>query len=135
MSIKGEVTGRVVAEPVDKKVTDKFSVLEFPLYSDRRVKNRDTQEYESDPDGTTKVKVSLKFDERDKFLGVLKNKDVVKVVGTFFEREFTKKDGTKGRSLQSDYIESVEIIYSADLDAQTSSANGGFTDDSADASF
>lgn len=113
MGIRGEATGRVVADPTDKTISDKFSVFEFPLYSDKRVKNRDSGEWESDPKGTSKIRVELKFDLRDAFKDVIKKGDIVKVTGTFGEREYDKKDGTKGRSLEAEYVESVEVISSS----------------------
>lgn len=134
MSIKGEITGRVVAEAEDKTISASFSVLEFPLYSDRRVKNRDTNEWESDPKGTTKLQVALKFDTRDAWLGKIKKGQVLKVTGSFFEREFDKKDGTKGRSLQTDFVESVEVVFEP-TDDSSASTGDGFAPDSADASF
>ena len=109
MSIKGTISGRVVAEPTDKRVSDKFSVLEFPLYSDRRVKNRDTQEWESDPNGTTKLRVSLKFDLREEWLDKIEKGDLVQVDGNFYERAYEGKNGT-GRSLETDYVDSISII-------------------------
>jgi single-stranded DNA-binding protein len=112
MSINGGITGRIVAEPEDKKLSDKFSILEFPLYSDRRIKNRDTGEWESDPKGTTKLTVQLKFDQREQWLGKLQKGDLIVVNGSFFEREYDKKDGSKGRQLQSDFVESVEVKLS-----------------------
>jgi single-stranded DNA-binding protein len=111
MSIRGTVTGKIVADPEDRKISDKFSILTFPLYANRRVKNRETGEYENDPQGTTKLTIELKFDQREQWLGKLNNKDVVTVTGSFFEREYDKKDGGKGRQLQSDFIESVEIKF------------------------
>jgi len=109
MTIKGSATGSIVAEPDDRKISDKFSILSFPLYVNRRVKSRETGEYENDPTGTTKIKVELKFDARDEWLGKLHQGDFITVNGSFFEREYDKKDGTKGRSLQTDFIESIEV--------------------------
>jgi hypothetical protein len=40
--------------------------------------------------------------------------DLVEVHGTLVEKEFDKKDGTQGRSLQTDYIESVVVKYRKD---------------------
>lgn len=112
MSIKGTVTGRIVADPEDRKISDKFSILTFPVYANRRVKNRETNEYENDPQGTTKLTIELKFDQREQWLGKLNQGDLVTVTGSFFEREYDKKDGSKGRQLQSDFVESVEVKFS-----------------------
>jgi single-stranded DNA-binding protein len=122
MTIKnGTISGRIVAEPEDKKISDKLSILSFPLYSDHRVKNRDTGEWENDPTGTTKLQVELKFDIRDQWLGKLAKGDVVDLTGSFFEREYDKKDGTKGRILQTDFVESVTVKFAA-----KDKADGGF---------
>jgi len=37
--------------------------------------------------------------------------DLVEVVATLIEKEFDKKDGTVGRSLQTDYVESVVVKH------------------------
>jgi hypothetical protein len=37
--------------------------------------------------------------------------DLVEVVATLVEKEFDKKDGTQGRSLQTDYVESVVVKH------------------------
>lgn len=112
MSIKGAVTGNIVAAPEDRRISDKFSILTFPVYANRRVKNRETGEYENDPQGTTKLTIELKFDQREQWLGKLQKGDLVTVTGSFFEREYDKKDGSKGRQLQSDFVESVEVKFS-----------------------
>lgn len=121
MAFKAVIDGRIVADPEDRKVSDKFSILQFPLYADRRVKNRETQEWESDPNGTTKLTVELKFDQRDQWLGKLHKGDIVKITGSIFEREYERNDGGKGRSLQTDFVESVEVIRSATPAAQPDS--------------
>lgn len=122
MAVRVVVDGRIVAEPEVKKISDKFQVTEFPLYSDRRVKNRETGEWESDPNGTTKLRVVLKFDQQDEWAGRLHKGDIVKVTGSIYERAYEKNDGSKGRALETDYIESIEVIRSANPDA-----GGSFT--------
>lgn len=114
MAVKAVIDGRIVAEPETKVISDKFSTVEFPLYSDRRIKNRDTSEWESDPNGTTKLKVILKFDQKDQWEGKLNKGDIIKVTGSIFERSYESKDGKTGRSLETDYIESIEVIKSAE---------------------
>lgn len=109
MSIKGVIDGRIVAEPEFKQISENFAVYQFPLYSDRRTKNRDTGEWESDPKGTTKLRVILKFDMLEEWNGKLNKGDIIKVTGSFFEREFDGKNGT-GRALETDYVESVEVV-------------------------
>ena len=113
MAVKAVVDGRIVAEPEVKVISDKFSVMEFPVYSDRRIKNRDSGEWESDPNGTTKLRVVLKFNLKDQFEGQLHKGDIIKVTGSIYERGYETKDGVKGRSLETDYIESIEVIKSS----------------------
>jgi single-stranded DNA-binding protein len=125
MTIKGSATGSIVAEPENRVISDKFSVLSFPLYVNRRVKNRDSGEYENDPAGTTKIKVELKFDLQAEWLGKLHQGDFITVNGSFFEREYDKKDGTKGRSLQTDFIESIEVKKAKNAVADDSFAPDG----------
>lgn len=113
MAVKVVIDGRIVAEPETKVISDRFSVVEFPLYSDRRVKNRDTNEWESDPNGTTKLRVVLKFDQKDAWEGKLNKGDIIKVTGSIYERSYENKEGKTGRSLETDFIESIEVIKSA----------------------
>jgi len=124
MSIKGAVTGNIVAAPEDRRISDKFSILTFPVYANRRVKNRETGEYENDPQGTTKLTIELKFDQREQWLGKLNQGDLVTVTGSFFEREYDKKDGSKGRQLQSDFVESIEVKFSKSGNSAPVAATG-----------
>ena len=114
MTIKNAtIQGRIVAEPTDKRISEKFSILTFPLYSDHRIKNRETGEWENDPNGTTKLTVELKFDKREEWLGTLHKGDVIKLTGSIFERGYETKDGRQGRQLQTDYIEAIEVVFSS----------------------
>lgn len=117
MAVKVVVDGRIVAEPETKVISEKFSVTEFPLYSDLRRKNRETGEWESDPNGTTKLKVVLKFDQQDQWKGNLHEGDIIKLTGSIYERGYETKEGVKGRSLETDFIESIEVIKSANDNA------------------
>lgn len=119
MAVKAVVDGRIVSDPEFKQISENFAVEEFALYSDRRVKNRETDEWESDPKGTTKLKVILKFDALNEWRGKIGKGDIIRVTGTIYEREYDKKDGTKGRALETDYIESIEVIKSNSNSAQT----------------
>lgn len=109
MTFKGEAVGSIVAEPEARRISEKFEVIEFPLYINRRVKGQ-SGEYENDPRGTTKVRVILKFDIKDKWSGDLHKGDLIRLKGSIYEREYTRSDGTTGRSLETDFIESIEVI-------------------------
>lgn len=110
MALKSEFYGTVVADPEHRKISDKFAVLEFPVYANHRVKK--DGEWVDDPNRTTKVKVTLKFDLLDQFKDVLGKGDFVKVTADVCEREYEKKDGSKGRSLETDYISAFEVVRS-----------------------
>jgi single-stranded DNA-binding protein len=112
--ISAVFTGNVVADPTKKEVNG-VSLLEFPVYVNHTKKNKDTGEYEKTGD-TTKIRVTVWRDLADS-LDVKKN-DLVEVHGSLVEKEFTKQDGTAGRSLQTDYIESVVVKYRKDGDSE-----------------
>lgn len=111
MSNKITISGGVVAEPEFKQISDTFRVLEFPLYDNERRKDKDTGQYE-DTGNTTKLRVILKNDLADTWRGKINKGDVVEVVGSITEREYERKDGGKGRSLETTWVDSVEIKFS-----------------------
>ncbi len=119
--VKAVFTGGIVAEP-ERKVVGTSNLLEFPVYVNHSKKNKDTGEYEPTGD-TTKVKVTLWRDLADN-TDVQKG-DLVEVTGTIVEKEFNKKDGTVGRQLQTDWVESVVLKH------RKSGASAGF-DNTAD---
>lgn len=111
MSNKITISGGVVAEPETKVISDSATVLSFPLYDNERRKNRDTQEYE--PTGNvTKLRVQLWNDLAREWAGKINVGDIVEIEGTIVEREYDKKDGTKGRSLETSFVNSVRVVYS-----------------------
>lgn len=105
--ISAVFTGNVVAEPTKKEVNG-VSLLEFPVYVNHTKKNRDTGEYVKTGD-TSKIRVTAWRDLADSL--DVQMGDLVEVHGSLIEKEFTKQDGTAGRSLQTDYIESVVVKY------------------------
>lgn len=105
--INAVFTGNVVADPTKKDVNG-VSLLEFPVYVNHTKKNRESGEYEKTGD-TSKIRVTVWRDLADT-LDVQKN-DLVEVHGSLVEKEFAKQDGTTGRSLQTDYIDSVVVKY------------------------
>lgn len=118
---KAEFSGGVVAEP-ERKQIGQNALLEFPVYVNHTRKNRDTGEYEPTGD-TTKVRVALWRDLADTDI---RKGDIVEVKGTVVEKEFTKRDGTEGRALQTDYIESCVVKFRKD-DSGGGFASDGFT--------
>ena len=120
--VKATFTGGIVAEP-ERKTVGQSKLLEFPVYVNHSKKNKDTGEYEQTGD-TTKIKVTLWRDLAD-------NTDVrkgalVEVTATIIEKEFPKKDGTIGRQLQTDYVESVVLKHRRELVGAGAPANDSF---------
>lgn len=108
--IKVTFSGAVVAEP-EKKQVGGSNLLEFPVYVNHTKKSKDSGDYE--PTGeVSKIRVTL-WREKAEMSDVQKG-DIVEVVGTLVERNFTRKDGTEGRQLQTDYVESVIVKYRKD---------------------
>jgi single-stranded DNA-binding protein len=125
--VKAVFTGGIVAEPERREVNG-ASLLEFPVYVNHSKKNKETGEYEPTGD-TTKVKVTLWRELADNT--DVRKGDLVEVSGTIVEKEFDKKDGTKGRQLQTDWVESVVVKYRKDAEligaaAGFDSTEGGF---------
>lgn len=104
--VKAIFTGSVVAEPSNGTTKSGASYVEFPVYVNHAKKNRDTGNYDKTGD-VTKFRVTL---WGDKATGVIPNKgDLVEISATIVEKEFPKRDGTVGRSLQTDWVESVTV--------------------------
>jgi single-stranded DNA-binding protein len=104
--IKATFSGNIVADP-ERREAGGAPLLEFPVYVNHTKKDRDSGEYVKTGD-VSKVRVTLWRDlsETDVRMG-----DLVEVVATLVEKEFPKKDGTQGRSLQTDYVESVVVKH------------------------
>ena len=111
MTNKITISGGVVAEPEFRKISDTFRVLEMPLYDNEKRKNKDTGEYEA-TGNVTKLKVILKNDLADQWIGKINKGDIIEVTGSITEREYDRKDGSKGRSLETTWVDSVEVKFS-----------------------
>ncbi len=105
--IKVTFSGNVVAEPERKNVSGN-SVVEFPVYVNHTKKNRDTGNYEPTGD-VSKIRVSLWREKAE--MSDVQQGDIVEIVGTIVEKTFTRRDGTEGRSIQTDWVESVVVKY------------------------
>lgn len=108
--IQATFDGRVVAE-VETRDVGGSTVYEFPVYVNHRRKNRETGEYEDSGD-TSKIRVSVWRDRPDVQKG-----DIVEVVATLVEKEWQKKDGTTGRQLQTEFVDTVTVKHRRDGDA------------------
>ena len=100
--IQAKFTGNIVAEVQAKQVGAR-TVYEFPVYVNHSKKAKDSNTYVKTGD-VSKIRVSVWGDDP----GVSKG-DLVEVTGNLVEREFTKRDGTVGRQLQTDWVESVVV--------------------------
>lgn len=118
--VKATFSGGVVAEP-ERREAGGSNLLQFPVYVNHQRKNKDTDQYEDTGD-VTKIRVTLWRDAADN--ADIRKGDIVEVVATLVEKEFAKNDGTTGRSLQTDYVESVTLKWRKDGGAQTASASG-----------
>jgi single-stranded DNA-binding protein len=119
--ISAVFSGNVVAEPTKKDING-TALLEFPVYVNHAKKDKDSGEYVKTGD-TSKIRVTL---WRDLANTDIQQGDLVEVHGTLIEKEFDKKDGTPGRSLQTDWIESVVVKYRKDGAAVTVDSDGAF---------
>jgi single-stranded DNA-binding protein len=119
--ISAVFTGNVVAEPTKKDING-TSLLEFPVYVNHTKKDKDSGEYVKTGD-TSKIRVTVWRDLADSL--DVKQGDLVEVHASLVEKEFQKQDGTAGRSLQTDYIESVVVKYRKD-GAAPASDDGAF---------
>jgi len=116
--IKAVFTGGVVADP-ERRVVAGANILEFPVYVNHTKKNRETGEFEKTGD-VSKVRVTLWRDLADS--ADIQKGDLVEISATLVEKEFQKKDGTVGRSIQTDWVESIVVKHRKD----GGSAGGGF---------
>jgi single-stranded DNA-binding protein len=119
--ISAVFTGNVVAEPTKKDING-TSLLEFPVYVNHTKKDKDSGEYVKTGD-TSKIRVTVWRDLAESL--DVKQGDLVEVHASLVEKEFQKQDGTAGRSLQTDYIESVVVKYRKD-GAAPASDDGAF---------
>jgi single-stranded DNA-binding protein len=116
--IKAVFTGGVVADPERREVSGS-NLLEFPVYVNHTKKNKDSGEFEKTGD-VSKVRVTLWRDLATN--ADIQKGDLVEISATLVEKEFQKKDGTTGRSLQTDWVESVVVKHRKDAGGNA----GGF---------
>lgn len=104
--IKAEFSGAVVADPEVREVGGN-KVLEFPVYVNHDRKNAQSGDYEPTGD-VSKIRVSL---WRDLAGTDIRKNDIVRLNATLVEKEFDKRDGTKGRSLQTGFVNEIEVVF------------------------
>lgn len=104
--------GRVVAD-VEARQVGSSTVYEFPVYVNHRKKDKATGDWVDSGD-VSKIRVSV-WNEPP----AVSKGDIVEVSATLVEREWPKKDGSVGRQLQTDFVESVQVIRPASNLAKT----------------
>lgn len=108
--IKATFSGSVVAEP-EIKTVGQSNVLEFPVYVNHTKKNRDSGNYEPTGD-VSKIRVSLWREKAD--MSDVRKGDIVEVSATLVEKVFNRRDGSEGRQIQTDWVESVVTKFRKD---------------------
>lgn len=125
-SIKAIFTGSIVAEPELKETKNGIKKLEFPVYVNHARKNKETGSWSPTGD-VSKIRVTLWADRaNDDF----RKGDLVQVSATIVEKEFTKRDGTAGRSLQTDFIEEIILKHRKNGNSVAAISTGAFDEDS-----
>jgi single-stranded DNA-binding protein len=106
--IRATFSGGVVADP-ERREAGGAQLLEFPVYVNhqRKVKGSEPAEYEPTGD-TSKIKVTLWRDLADT---EIHKGDIVEITGTLVEKAFERRDGTEGRAIQTDFVESVVVKW------------------------
>lgn len=107
--VEAKFSGGVVADP-ELKTVGNYEVLEFPVYVNHSRKDRDTGEYVDSGD-TTKIRVSLWGDLSGEDI---RKGDIVEVEGSIVEKTWERQDGTEGRMLQTEFVNSVIVKYRKD---------------------
>lgn len=97
------IVGSVVAEPEQRQVGN-YVVHEFPLYVNHNKKDKATGAWVKTGD-VTKIRVSVWGDKPDVAKG-----DLIKIEAGLVEKNFTKRDGSEGRQLQTEYVKSIERL-------------------------
>lgn len=98
-------SGGVVAEP--EAIGKDGSGLSLAVYVNEERKNKDTGSYEK-TGNVAKIQVALWGDlaKEDIRYG-----DLVEIDASLTEREYEKKDGSKGRQLQTSWVNSVVVKW------------------------
>lgn len=125
-SIKATFTGSIVAEPELKETKNGIQKLEFPVYVNHARKNKETGTWATTGD-VSKFRVTLWADRAHEDF---RKGDLVEISATIIEKEYEKRDGSIGRSLQTDYIESITLKHRKDGNSTARVSTGGFDEDS-----
>lgn len=111
MQVKVQFTGNVTNEPEVKTIGAKNTALkELRIAVNHDRKNKDTGEYEKTGD-TTWIAVKLWGDRANEDF---QKGDLIEYDGTIVEKHFEKRDGTEGRQLESDWVNTLTVKYRKD---------------------
>lgn len=97
--------GGIVAEP--ERIGKDGQGVGFPVYVHEQRKNKDTDAYE-DTGNTSKIQVAL---WGDLAAADVRYGDIVEIDASLHEREYEKKDGSKGRQLETQFVNSIVLKY------------------------
>lgn len=102
--LKAQFSGGVVADP-EHKTLGGHDALQFPVYINHSKKVNG--EYVDSGD-VTKIRVTLWGDMAGEDI---RKGDIVEIDGTLVEKEWEKQDGSKGRALQTEFVNSIVRKY------------------------
>jgi single-stranded DNA-binding protein len=111
MQLKALFTANVTNDPEIREVGAKNTPLkELNVAINHDKKNKDTGAYDKTGD-TTWITVKLWGEAAGQDF---RKGDLVEFDGTIVEKHFTRKDGTEGRRLESDYVASLTVKFRKD---------------------
>jgi single-stranded DNA-binding protein len=114
MQVKVKLSGNITNEPRVQSIGTKGTALmELNVAVNHDRKNRDTGEYEKTGD-TTWVLIKLwgAAAEEAQDEDTYHKSDLIEFDGTIVEKHYKLSNGTEGRKLESDWVESLKVLYS-----------------------
>jgi single-strand DNA-binding protein len=115
-----EATGRLGNEPELKYTTSGKAVAEFSIACDENKKNGDQWEKVS----TTWLRVTIWEKDAEAVAEHLKKGDLVTVIGSLTVREYEKKDGGKGTSVE---VKNANVTKALPREKSSGSSGGGWS--------
>lgn len=101
--IDAVIVGNVVADPETRNVGN-YVVHEFPLYVNHNKLDKATGSWVKTGD-VSKIRVSVWGDKPSVAKG-----DLIRIEAGLVEKNFTKRDGSDGRQMQTEYVKSIEVL-------------------------
>jgi single-stranded DNA-binding protein len=131
MQMKVKLSGNITNDPTVQLVGARNTALmELNVAVNHDRKNKDTGEYEKTGD-TTWVLVKLWGDtaENAKDEAQYQKGDLINFEGTLVEKHYKLSNGTEGRKLESDWIETLTVLYRKGGSSVEAGGSGGFAPD------